>query len=296
MKIAFYLRVLLELCYLIKLSFSIEIVQNTKVLLSSSFSYDVPYQKCVEFLIPNSYKKIFLLLSAQNIDKTILTDARLVKCDESLSSIGLCCANNSSFCMENINPTKYSSNINYCLESSYLYACSINNNFAGTINVEIDVVKGQGCQIAEFSEETECSNIGTTTCRDQNKCHYNCQYVECLRSNMSKIFSMCLPVNYTQAEMMNKCSNHIDFEENEQYMKIEKCLKSSTNIDVKEQSSSHKFFKWLAVIFGVSALGLFMASVYYRFKMSMDVNRPPFNPPWFCPNFIFPRINPSSLL
>jgi hypothetical protein len=99
---------------------------------------------------------------------------------------------------------------------------------------------------------------------------------------------MCLPVNLTNSDIINRCRNHISFIDTEPQVYEKTCKRAFDQTDIVQKDSSHTFFKFLAVVFGVTVLTIFIASVYYRFKLSID-NAPPFDPPSIFPNFIFPR-------
>ena len=196
--------------------------------------------------------------------------------------------------MENINPIHNFFNLYYCLDKTYIYACSSNEGNS-LLTITTNVINDEGCQIAEFAEETECAKIGLTNCKDQNKCNPNCKYVDCLSNTEEKIFSMCLPLSYTMTEIVSRCENHILFNSDGSGGKVS-IRKCENEEEIKKNSSfSHKLFKSIAVLFGTFLLCLLMSSVYYRFKTSMNANTPPFTPPWYCPNFIFPRVNPNLL-
>ena len=258
----------------------IPIIKGTKILLSSSKTIIIKDNTCEEIIIPSNYKKLNIQLDSTNISKLTLTDIPIDKCEDDINFD--CCSLNSTFCMKNINPTNNYFNLKYCLDYSYLYVCGKENSH---ISISINVIKDEGCQVADFSDEAECATLGVKNCKSEEFCNLNCQYIECLKGNNEKLFNMCLPINYTINQITERCSYHVDFDiDGKIYYK--KC----TKIDNYEDSSSHKFFKGFAIFFGVGILVLFMLSVYYRFQTSMDVNRPPFNPPWWCPNFIFPRV------
>ena len=254
----------------------ITIRKGGKILLFSSQTIMVPNNICEEMIIPNNYKKLIINIDSKNISQFVLTDIKIE------NDLNLNCLSNSTFCIKNMNPNHNTLNINYCLDNSYLYICGRENSY---ITISIDVIKNEGCQIEDFTEEIKCSSLGINNCKKEENCNLNCQYIECLKGNNEKLFNMCLPINYTINQITERCSYHVDFDiDGKIYYK--KC----TKIDNYEDSSSHKFFKGFAIFFGVGILVLFMLSVYYRFQTSMDVNRPPFNPPWWCPNFIFPRV------
>jgi hypothetical protein len=152
---------------------------------------------------------------------------------------------NSTFCLENINPTKNDFRLNYCIDNTYVYACALNSNKnipvlpviqpsanstltpaptpdvvnpneprTGTFKITSSVVKGQGCQTTEFVPETECSSIGLVSCKDEKKCSAKCSYIECRKDATkpdTRVFGMCLPSKYTEDDIINRCKNHIYF-------------------------------------------------------------------------------------
>jgi hypothetical protein len=92
----------------------------------------------------------------------------------------------------------------------------------------------------------------------------------------------------SQPDIERKCNNHIEFTNRTPEIYSLKCNKTYEDEEYINRDSSHTFFKFLSVIFGVTALTLFISSVVYRFKKNMD-GTPPFDPPEVCPNFIYPR-------
>ena len=279
---------------LISSTIAIQINQDQRILLGSFQTFPILNNTCSEIIIPNHYKKINITIDSNNISNIIVTDTKIKSCNKPIENFNECCAENSSFCMENINPTHNYMNLYYCLEHTYLYACT-GNSTNSLITITTKVINEEGCHFAEFMDETECANVGIEVCKNPNTCNTKCQYVNCLTNQEKEIFSMCLPINYTMTKIVSRCENHIEFNSEGKGGKvsIHKCDRELE--ETKVTSFTHKIFKGIAVIFGTSLLALVMASVYYRFKTSMDVNTPPFDPPWFCPNFIFPRINPNKL-
>lgn len=271
---------------------AIEISHNKKILLNSYQTFTINNNTCIEIIIPNNYKKLNLTLDSTHISNIVITDIPIIQC--SSNQLANCCSDNSTFCMENINPIHNFFNLYYCLDKTYIYACSSNEGNS-LLTITTNVINDEGCQIAEFAEETECAKIGLTNCKDQNKCNPNCKYVDCLSNTEEKIFSMCLPLSYTMTEIVSRCENHILFNSDGSGGKVS-IRKCENEEEIKKNSSfSHKLFKSIAVLFGTFLLCLLMSSVYYRFKTSMNANTPPFTPPWYCPNFIFPRVNPNLL-
>jgi hypothetical protein len=172
-------------------------------------------------------------------------------------------------------------------------------NKQGQLTLTTSVIKGQGCQSTESVPETECSSIGLNSCKDQNKCITECSYVECRKELLdpgSRVFAMCLPSKLSDNEVLNRCRNHIVFssDENTSTTIEPKVYKLTCNRQEEfmyiPKESSHAFFKFILILFGVVILTTFITSVYYRFKMSMD-GVPPFEAPAMVPNFIFPRQN-----
>jgi hypothetical protein len=171
---------------------------------------------------------------------------------------------------------------------------SINKN-PGKVTIETVIIKDQGCQTAEFLPEVECSTLGLQNCKNPNFCTDRCVYVECrkeLENPDSRIFSMCLPYNLTESDITNRCRNHISFSDNQPNVYKKVCEKKMNDPGLNENfdsNSTHKFFKFLIFVMGVLVIFLFMASVYYRFSKKYNDGMPPFEAPWFIPNFIFPK-------
>lgn len=286
--------------FILKCLFTFQILLNTIkayikfntefTFLSSTKFFPVEKNTCTEIIIPNNYKTLNVSVDSSSISSILLTDSKITHCDSSLSS---CCPMNSTFCLQTINPTHDDFDLYYCLDYSYLYACN-DNSLSSVVTITTNVVEGDGCQTAEFTDETECAIMGIQNCKDQTKCNKNCQYVECLTSQEKKILSLCLPVNFSMSDVVGRCENHRDFNIDGKGGKVNilQCEKENGS-DKSSNKIGHKIIKGLAIVIGMLGLGLFMTSIYYRFKTAMDVNRPPFNPPWFCPNFIFPRVYPS---
>jgi hypothetical protein len=279
----------LILITIVKQILTLEIVQRDTMKLAMTKVFDVK-QGCKEITIPNNFKKLLLKLKSTNLDKVLITDLKIDKCDDK-NDIANCCQKNSTFCLENLNPTQNDFRLNYCIDYTYLYACAGNNTGNSSIQIESDIVRGQGCVIAEFIPETECSSMGLASCKDPNTCSRKCTYTECRKNAndpSSKVFSLCLPNSMTQSEIENKCHNHIEFTNKKPEIYTLRCNRTHEDEEYEKRESSHTFFKFLAVIFGVTVFTLFISSVVFRFKKNMD-GTPLFDPPEFCPNFIYPR-------
>jgi hypothetical protein len=282
---------------------------KTKLVVSET--YEIQVNQCKELIIPNNYKKLLLNLEAEKLSRVLITDKRIEKCEE-YQDISKCCSRNSTFCIENINLIKNDFRLNYCIDYTYIYACnfkplqdSLNQSEVGlnetskntreeVVNLAVTtaIVRGQGCHTTEFIPETACSSIGLVSCKDAQKCSNECNYVECRKESNNpetRVLAMCLPSKLTNEDIMNRCRNHVSFSESSpQIFKITCDKKEEEYIPDK---SSHSFFKFLLILMGVLILLIFISSVYYRFKMGMD-GIPPFEPPSFSPNFIFPRQSP----
>ena len=167
---------------------------------------------------------------------------------------------------------------------------SLFGEILGNIKVDADIKRGEGCTTAEYLQETECSTLGLLNCRDQTKCNKKCIYVECRQQaedSKSKVFSMCLPTELRDSDIEIRCRNHAAFKEIVPNMFKINCTNTNDFNNVRKESS-HTFFKFLLIIFGVFLLVLFITSIYYRYHCSNYKNEP-FEPPSFCPNFVYPR-------
>ena len=291
---------------------SLNISKDNKMPLAFTKIFNIT-NECTEIQIPNNYKKLILKLESNSLNKILVTDMKIDSCNEK-TNIKACCNKNATFCMENTNPTNNEFHLNYCIDYTYIYACKfkddpkniikdLNNTNTSQLNntiifpekianitVNADIVKGQGCTTAEYIAETECSTLGLINCLDQTKCFASCVYVECRQesaSPKSKIFSMCLPSELRDSEIVSRCKNHVAFKD----IIPEPFKVNCTNpneFDYDKKNSSHTFFKFLIVIFGVFVLILFISSVYYRSHIG-NYKTAPFEPPSICPNFIYPR-------
>lgn len=276
----------------------LEIKDSINILLSSRMSIPIKRNTCKEISIPNNFKKLNLTLISSGISEILLTDKRISQCQNQNQkyqsfTMSNCCDENSTFCMNNINPSYNYFHLYYCLEESYIYICS-KNVTNSHLSITVNVIKGEGCQIAEYFEETECATTGLINCKNQNTCNNKCQYIECLNDKQNFLFDMCLPVNFTETDILERCSEHVDFLPNGKY-KVQVCQNKNESID-RGNIGHHLLVKVILILFGVFLLGLYMSSIYYRFKIKLDINRAPFTPPWWCPNFLFPRVNKSILV
>lgn len=167
------------------------------------------------------------------------------------------------------------------------------NIIFGNLEIKTDIVKGEGCTTAEYLAETECATLGLLNCLDQNKCNKECVYVECRKDyedTKSKVFSMCLPQSLRDSDISLRCGYHVAFKNSEPQPFKVNCTNTNDiyGISLNKKESSHTFFKFLLIIFGVFMLALFISSVYYRYHWT-NYKTEPFDPPSFCPNFIYPR-------
>ena len=202
--------------FFMRLINSLEIVKSSKALLSSNTNFIIPKNKCKEILIPNNFKKITLYLLSTEIDELLLTDKKINSCKDNQSILD-CCNVNSTFCTKEVNPSDNYFHIYNCLESSYIYACGKNNNISSSLNVRVYVVKEEGCQIEENNDELKCASLGLSQCKIQIN---QCQYIECISENNEKLMELCLPSNFKDEEIHERCSNHEDFGENGTFNKL----------------------------------------------------------------------------
>ena len=86
-----------------------------KIKLNVTDTYNINNNECREVKIPNNYKKLILNIRSNNLDRVLITDQKIEKCSDPLS-LASCCTRNSTFCIENLNPTKNDFNLNYCID------------------------------------------------------------------------------------------------------------------------------------------------------------------------------------
>ena len=332
---------------LIEITLSLKIYEEEKLLLPNTKLFDVG-NGCREIRIPINYKKLMLKIKSKNINRLLVTDMRINSCNQAWD-IKACCSKNSTFCMENSNPTKNEFNLNYCIDQTFIYACyspedpsnnltkiidddrednnipidnnksnstisdesnttlndnstekrlllteenKLEENIIRNIHINASIIKGEGCTTAEYLPETECSTLGLLNCLDQTKCNKACTFVECRKTQndkKSKVFSMCLPKDLEDSEIQDRCSNHVAFKD-----KVPQIIKvpctNQKDLNFQEKNSSHTFFKFLLVLFGLFVLIIFISSVFFRYHLS-NYKEEPFSPPSFVPNFIYPRLN-----
>ena len=200
-----------------------DIIKGSKALLSSNTNYSIPKNKCKEIKIPNNFKKIKIYTSSNEINEILLTDKIINSCDNN-QSIYDCCNINSTFCLKETNPSNNYYHIYNCMESSYIYACGNNNeNISSSLNIKVFVIKEEGCQIEEYDDEVKCGSLPLSECNNESniikKKHNSCQYVECLSENNEKLMGLCLPKNYTDDKINEKCSYHANYGENGKFIK-----------------------------------------------------------------------------
>lgn len=264
-----------------------------KIKLNVTETYNINNNECREVKIPNNFKKLILNIRSNNLDRVLITDQKIEKCSDPLS-LASCCTRNSTFCIENLNPTKNDFNLNYCIDYTYLYACKNNltsSAEASNVTITTNIIRGQGCQTTENIPEATCSSIGLNSCKDSQKCSPDCSYVECRQDEFdpsTRVFAMCVPSTDSSSDIISKCSNHVKFVDSQpEFYKLE-CSRTDDMNSYTPPDSSHSFFKFLLILLGVVLIATFITSVFYRFKLSMD-GVPPFEPPAMIPEFIFPR-------
>ena len=307
----------------LKLVFTFE-VHTTDLQMGKYYSNISISQNCKEIHIPNRYAKIELNTQLVNVEKMLITDTKInASCayensvtSNSQNTINSCCAlNNASICIEVKKPTYYDLKMEYCIESVFLYVCPIkegkswldwfstnkdSNQTNSFISVFAKVNSTQGCNSLEFSPYSSCASIGLDACRSHDKCKIDCSYFSCNKelpvdedgnSNTKTIFSMCLPKSTSDDEVINRCKSHLEFKNTEPILDERICNPTSSNTqNQKNESQGNGFFKILCVIISMIGMFTFMASVYFRYKISNDSEQP-FDVPNFCPNFIFPRLD-----
>ena len=62
--------------------------------------------------------------------------------------------------------------------------------------------------------------MGLSGCKKKNHSRKKCQYIECLSENNEKLMDLCLPSNFTDEKINEKCSNHIDYGEGGKFNKV----------------------------------------------------------------------------
>jgi len=97
------------------------IQKEEKLLLPQTKLFDV-WNGCREIRIPINYKKLKIKIKSTNINRLLVTDERINTCNQ-IWDIKSCCMKNSTFCMENSNPTKNEFQLNYCIDQTFIYAC-----------------------------------------------------------------------------------------------------------------------------------------------------------------------------
>jgi hypothetical protein len=106
---------------LIQISNTVKIHLGEKLLLPYDRIFQVSLG-CREIRIPNNYKKLKLKLESNDLSRLLVTDIRINSCNHPWD-IKSCCSKNSTFCLENSNPTKNEFQLNYCIDQTFIYAC-----------------------------------------------------------------------------------------------------------------------------------------------------------------------------
>lgn len=250
---------------------------------SSYANLNSPLNNCQQFKIPANYKKLKISLNSTNISFLVASDKNIQQsCIDGETSH--CCDDSASLCMKFYHTEIKEFTINNCVDSVYIYTCNNGNDGKVTISNTINNANG-GCYNFEMNPYSECANLGTKQCRDQNVCSSKCKYVNCKDDKNSTLLKMCLPANAASEEILDRCRSHQNYSDTVDPI-IRECFRVEE--DESDNPLSHKVIKFIAVLFGISVLITFIASVYYRFKINID-NSVPFEPPSFCPDFVFPK-------
>jgi len=252
----------------------------------SEVDYELEVNTCKEVLIDNNFKKFKIRLSSSEQMVFVLTDLT-VKQD-------LYCQKDSLICAKNVVSKEFNFQINYCTPKLYIYACNTLSDKKVYFKLNNYIIEDKiGCNTLEIDRFSRCSSFGLDNCKNARKCTNHCNYVEC-RTNAkdpsTSVFKMCYPTkNSTLEEITSKCLAHSKFEGNATNVHpfIFQCKNKHDGEDMDFDPNS-SMFKFMVVLAGVVILGIFIASVYYRFKVKSD-GEPPFHPPYYVPNFIFPR-------
>lgn len=125
--------IILILVNIFELTRSMDISNSSKMLLGATSTFEVQ-QGCHEIIIPNNFKKLVMNLNSENLDAFLITDSKIENCRE-IYDLSECCSKNSTFCIENKNPSKNDFNLNYCIRSTYLYACKLNPDTNSTSRI-----------------------------------------------------------------------------------------------------------------------------------------------------------------
>ena len=271
----------------IKKVYLINIIEENNILLDESKQFLINKNSCIKIKILNNYKQINLTVLSNNLNKFIIIDNEInntINLNNNFS-----CQNefNNLFCFEYLNPFINYFTINNCIEKSYLYACS-NNNDNSYINLNLKLINKLGCILKNNYSNNECLILGTNKCKNEYYCNMNCQYIECLNENNIKIQSMCLPINFTDNQIIEKCNNHIDFNNKGKFIK--KLCTNPVNLDNFHLIFLKKILKIIIISLVTIIIICYIISIWYRIKLKLNINNnPPFNPPFFCPRILFPR-------
>lgn len=273
----------------IKKVYLINYNEEQNILLDENKQFLINKNSCIKIKIPNNYKKLNLTILTNNLNKFILIDKEINNTINLNNDNNFSCRKefNNLFCFEYLNPFLNYFTINNCIEKSYLYACSNNNNDS-YINLNLKIIDKLGCILKNNYSNNECLILGTNKCKNEYYCSMNCQYIECLNENNIKIQSMCLPINYTDNQIIEKCKNHIDFNDKGKFVK--KFCTNPVNLGNFHLIFLKKILKIIIISLVIIIIICYLTSIWYRIKLKLNINNnPPFNPPFFCPRILFPR-------
>ena len=273
----------------IKKVYLINDIEEKNILLEENKQFLINKNSCIKIKIPNNYKKINLTILTNNLKKFILIDKEINNTFNLNNNNKFSCPKeiNNLFCFEYFNPFLNYFTINNCIEKSYVYACSNNYNDS-YINLNLKVIDKLGCILNNNYKKNECLILGTNKCKNEYYCNMKCQYIECLNENNIKIQSMCLPINYTDNQIIEKCKNHIDF--NDKGKIVKKFCTNPVNLGNFHLIFLKKILKIIIISLVIIIIICYITSIWYRIKLKLNINNnPPFNPPFFCPRILFPR-------
>eukprot|EP01017_Pseudomicrothorax_dubius_P013186 TRINITY_DN1570_c0_g1_i2.p1 TRINITY_DN1570_c0_g1~~TRINITY_DN1570_c0_g1_i2.p1 ORF type:complete len:361 (+),score=55.88 TRINITY_DN1570_c0_g1_i2:144-1226(+) len=239
---------------------------------------------CVAYKVAVGFAKPILTLS-QSLDEVTVIISEWAPATLSTTTLPAC-TNNGSYCEERKAKV---SNITVigtkCLSTLYVYACNPSSTLS-TLQVRVDASSDSCAITPNPPSEATCLAKTKSACYQESTCDPGCRYVECTvgpSPTANKTFGFCLPSNFSEADTKSRCETDADFKvATQKSSQIYRC-----GAEPDGNGGSSILAGILAAVIIVIVLVL-LASCFYRYKLSNE-HVPPFTPPRFCPNILFPR-------
>eukprot|EP01017_Pseudomicrothorax_dubius_P033892 TRINITY_DN4589_c0_g1_i2.p1 TRINITY_DN4589_c0_g1~~TRINITY_DN4589_c0_g1_i2.p1 ORF type:complete len:310 (+),score=29.74 TRINITY_DN4589_c0_g1_i2:88-1017(+) len=267
--------------------------EDTKTIaLQPRTTQKITIDECTLLRIKANYRQVeFRFTEMSNVARILLTDRTFSIPGGIIASDLASCPPSSTFCSSSKPTGTFEYSVSHCLDEILIYVCPVSGKTA-VLNAT-NAYTGP-CGATSRSLETICASHNKTMCTHRVHCHQDCNWVDCrvqiLPGEIKSVLGLCVPFNISQGEAFRRCeisSSYRSSPDKDPILQL--CPKR-----MEEQESTQNLWILLGIIVAAIA-GLLIVSWVYKRKLRRDRVQI-FNPPGFCPSFLFPRAPEESLI